>query len=142
MGKFSNFVKNVGRGIKKGATKLWSFGKNAVEKAGKVIRPIAKVVNTITGYTKNLPGAIGWVSGLLNKGSEGVKNIIDMLPDSAAKNKLDEYRNRVENKGHELIDRGKNIVNKVTPWTNAAHKISEKILSRPNAVNNFSPGIA
>lgn len=131
MGKFANFFKKIGAGIKKGATKVWNFGKKVVSKVGKVIRPIADIASKVGGIMSSLPGKAGLIGTGLAAGGSAVKGLVEMLPDSQAKTKLNEVINKGVDTGQNLIARGaaamNNVNNKVQPWLNSGVNISRAI---------------
>ena len=139
MGKIGRFFKKIGQGIKKGATKVWNFGKKAVEKVGRVLRPVADVAEKVGGMMSNLPGKAGLIGTGLAAGGSTVKTLTDMLPNSKAKDKI----NEAINKG---LDTGQNAVNKFSegltqfnnktqPWIRSGVDISRKIADGADRLN-------
>ena len=131
MGKIGKFFKKVWGGVKKGATKVWDVGKKVVEKAGHVLRPAADIAEKAGKFMSILPGKFGKFGQALDGGGRAIKTMTDMLPDSQAKTKLNEYIDNGINKGHSAIDRGKSILNdvnnKTQPWIRSGVDITRHI---------------
>jgi len=131
MGKIGKFFKKLAGGIKKGATKVWNFGKTAVQKVGHVLRPLADVAEKVGGLMSNLPGKAGMIGTGLAAGGSTVKTITDMLPDSKAKTKIEEALNKGLDTGQQWINKGTDVLNKVNnkaqPWIHAGVDISRKL---------------
>ena len=131
MGKFVNFFKKIGRGIKKGATKVWDWTKNAAQKVGKVIRPVADIAAKIGGAMSALPGKAGAIAKGLAYGANTIKGLTNMLPDSQAKTKINEAINKGVDTGQNAVNRFSEGLtqfnNKAQPWINAGVDISRKI---------------
>ena len=143
MGKFANFFKKIGKGIKKGVTKVWNFGKKVVEKAGKIARPVADVVSKVGGAMSALPGKAGAIGTGLAAGGSAVKAITDLLPDSQAKTKINESINKVVDTGQNAINKGVGYMNnfndKAQPWIKSSEQIIRKIGDTANNINDRMP---
>ena len=140
MGRIGRFFKKVWGGIKKGATKVWDVSKNVIQKVAKIARPVADVAQNIGGALSALPGKAGLIGTGLAAGGAAVKGITNMLPDGAAKDKINESIDKV-------VDTGQNAVNKVSegiqrfnnvaqPWINSGVRIANKVALAPG----FRPG--
>ena len=132
MGKFGNFVKNISSGIKKGATKVWEVGRNTVQKVGKVIKPAAEIAAKVGGFMSMLPGKAGLVGKLISTGGEAVKRYTNMLPDSKAKDKINESINKVVDTGQNVVNRASEGIqrfNNITqPWINSGVNIARQLV--------------
>lgn len=140
MGKVGKFFKKVWGGIKKGATKVWDFGKKAVQKVGHVLRPVADVAEKVGGVMSNLPGKAGLIGTGLAAGGATVKTITDMLPDSKAKTKIEEAINKGVDTGQNAVNRFSEGLtqfnNKAQPWIRSGVDISRKIADGVDRLNN------
>ena len=135
------FFKKVWGGIKSGAQKAVQTAKyiggmaaQGIKYIGKHAKPVIKVVKTVAGLGQYIPGGIGDVFGLIDKGLDKVNEWIDMIPDSKLKDKLkdlsgdaskikDNVRGIVDDQGRkvgEIIDRAK-------PWIESAENITNKM---------------
>ena len=131
MGKVGKFFSNALSGLKKGATKVWNFSRNAVGKVGHVLRPIANVAEKVGGVMRALPGKAGMIGSLIQGGASVVKNITNMLPDSRAKTMIEQSIDKGVDTGNRLLNRGadaiNNVNNKVQPWLDAGVNITRKL---------------
>lgn len=121
------FFKRAWNGIKKGASRLGRF-------IGHVAKPIVKVGGFITKGLSHLPGAIGTVAGVVNKGLKVADGVISSLPESKAKQKLQEVSNTVNgaanstaSKAADLAERAKKYAPAVGMITNGAEKVAAKL---------------
>ena len=131
MGKFTDFFKGIGRGIKRGATKIYNGVTKVVPKVVDVIKRAPEYVDKAGRILSLLPGKYGKIGDLIHKGSQFVKPMIDVLPDSKAKEKINEYYNKGESKVNEYYNKGgeliNNVNNKVQPWLRAGGDISRRL---------------
>ena len=138
MGKFGSFFKGLWSGIKKGAVKLWEGTKKVIPRVVDVIKRAPEYVDKAGRLLSLLPGKYGKFGELLNKGSQFVKPMIDVLPDSKAKEKINEYYNKGESKVRELYDKGGGIINDVNnraqPWLNAGGDIARRLANATNGI--------
>ena len=131
MGKFGNFFRKIGEGIKKGATKVWDWSKNAVQKVAKVVRPAADIASKFGGFMRVLPGKFGKFGELIHKGGEYAKGITNLLPNSEAKNKINEAIDKGINTGQNFINKASDGVQRFNnisqPWINSGVDIARHI---------------
>ena len=136
MGKFANFFKRASEGIKNGATKVWNWGKNAVQKVGKVVKPAAEIAGKIGNFLSVLPGKAGLLGKGLAYGANAIRGITNMLPDSEAKTKINEYIDKGERFGTNTVDKVRkvteNINRKAQPWINSGVNIANHLASKLN----------
>lgn len=122
-----SFFKKVWHGVKKGALKVGKF-------IGKVAKPVVKVGKFISKGLSHLPGAIGTVAGVVNKGLNVADGVINSLPESKAKQKLQEVSNSVNgvanttaSKVADLAERAKKYSPAVDMITGGAEKVAAKL---------------
>ena len=131
MGKFGDFFKKVWTGIKKGATKVWDFGKGAVQKIGHLLRPAADIAGKVGGFLSMLPGKAGKFGKLFESGGKAVKTITDMLPESQAKTKIQDALDKGIDTGQRYIKQGTEKLtqfsDKVHPWRDSGTRIARTI---------------
>ena len=131
MGKVGKFFSNSLTGLKKGATKVWNFGKNAVGKVGHVLRPMADVAEKVGGVMRALPGKAGMIGSLIQGGASAIKNITNMLPDSKAKTMIEKSIDKGVDTGQRILNKGVDVVNRVNdktqPWINSGINITRKL---------------
>lgn len=138
MGKFANFFKKIGQGIKKGATKIWDGAKKVIPRVVDVIKRAPEYADKAGRFLSLLPGKYGKFGELLHKGSQFVKPMIDVLPDSKAKEKINEYYNKGESKVQEIYDKGGGIIDdinkKAQPWIHAGGDIARRLARATNNI--------
>ena len=131
MGKVGKFFSNSLGGLKRGATKVWSFGKNVVGKAGHVLRPMADVAEKVGSVMRALPGKAGMIGSLIQGGASAIKNITNMLPDSKAKTMIEQSIDKGVDTGQRILNKGVDVVNRVNdktqPWINSGINITRKL---------------
>ena len=139
MGKVGRFFKKLWGGVKKGTTKVWNFGKKAVQKVGHVLRPVADVAEKVGGLMSNLPGKAGLIGTGLAAGGSTIKTITDMLPESKAKTKIEEAISKGVDTGQQWINKGTGIINdvnnKVQPWIHSGVNIGRKLADGADRLN-------
>ena len=143
MGKIKNFFRKIGEGIKKGATKVWNWSKNVVQKVAKIARPVADVASKVGGAMSALPGKAGAIGTGLAAGGETIKQITDLLPNSTAKDKINNAIDKGLDTGQQFINRGAlfatNLNNKFQPWINATSNIANKVADGADKLYNIMP---
>ena len=136
MGKIGKFFSKVFEGVKKGATKVWNFGKKVVEKTGRVLRPAADIASKIGGFMKFLPGKAGKIGELLHGGASAIKKYTSLLPDSKAKTMIEQSIDKGVDTGQKLLNKGADVMNKVNdkaqPWIDSGVNISRKLADEFN----------
>jgi len=134
MGKFGNFFKKIGQGIKKGATKIWDGAKKVIPRVVDVVKRLPEYADKAGRVLSLLPGKAGMLGQLIHQGGQFVKPLIDKLPDGRAKEKIQQYSDKVIDKGENAVNkfsRGLNdFNNKAQPWIRAGGDISRSIVSR------------
>ena len=149
MGKFSNFFKKIGQGIKKGATKIWDGAKKVIPRVVDVVKRLPEYADKAGRILSLLPGKYGKFGQLFQKGSQFVKPLIDKLPDGKAKDKIQQFTDNAIDKGNQLIDKGGGIINDVTrrvqPWIRAggdiSRSISDRLIGQPNPFRYAVPKV-
>lgn len=132
MGKFLNFFKNIGQGIKRGATKVVDFVKNKAAPAiGRIVRPAIDIASKVGGFMSVLPGKFGKYGELFHKGADAVREITNLLPNSQAKDKINDAVNTIDDGGGSLINKAQQGIerfNNITqPWLNSGINIARRI---------------
>ena len=114
-----SFFSNVAQRVGKFAGKVW----NGVKAAGKFVGKIAKpVLNTVA----MLPGKIGLIGKAGSAGLEFAKNIVDRIPNQAAKDKLNQYIDKGQDLVNKAQDKAQSVVGKVTPYAEAGLSLMNK----------------
>jgi len=126
-----SFFKKVWGGIKKGATKVYDFGKKVVGKVGHVLRPITDIASKVGGFMSMLPGKAGKIGQGLAAGGQAIKTLTGMLPESQAKQKIESAIDRGLDTGQRYLkegtDRVTQISDRVQPWIRSGVQIGRTI---------------
>ena len=101
---FGNKVKNFGLRV----------GSTLAHAAPKII----KVGNFVTGALSHLTGAIGTAAGVIHKGLDTVNKVINSLPNSSFKEKLQNLSDKVK-------DAANNTHNVIKPYAETAKVIGD-----------------
>jgi len=120
MGIFSK----IGGGIKHILQRGGSIVKDVVKKAAPVVYNIAQKGTSLLSH---VPGTIGTVAGLANKGLNVAKNLVENIPNSKAKEAL----TNVINKGQSAVNTGQNHA---TNLTNRVSSVANPILQTTSQV--------
>ena len=127
----NTFFRKVWNGTKTGATKVWSGLKKGAEFVGRVSKPIANMASTAGQILSVLPGKAGDFGRALNSGVNAVKGIINMLPNSGVKDKLNNAIESGAGYVNDKIDKGKGLVEdlnrKAQPWIQSSSQIADRI---------------
>ena len=132
-----SFFKNIGSSIKtgfqRGVPKVISTLKNVGNLGLRGVSFIGKHSKPILNILKNVPGTIGDVSNLLDKGISKVNEYVDMLPQGTVKDKLKELSGSAsgikDNIKNKLEDTSKAVINKSQPWIESASNITNRLNS-------------
>ena len=101
---FGNKVKNFGLRV----------GSTLAHAAPKII----KVGSFVSGALSHLPGAIGTAAGVIHKGFDTVNKVINSLPDSSFKDKLQNLSDKAQ-------DAANNAHNVIKPYAETAKVIGD-----------------
>jgi len=128
MGLFSK----IGSAVKRVATKAGGMIKAG---AKKVLPVVMNIAEKGTNLLSHLPGTIGTVAGMANKGLNAVRNVISSVPNEKARNALTNAVNR----GQNLVNSGQtaatNISNRAqaaTPMLNQVSKVAQNTMRLVN----------
>ena len=103
MGIFSKIV----GGMKRIAQRTGSIVKEGIKRAAPVVLNLAQKG---TSLLQHAPEMIGTEAGLANKGINMVKGVVDRIPNSAARDKI----NNVLNQGQSAVNRGEDRAKQIT----------------------------
>lgn len=124
----------IGRWFKK----AWKKVKKVAKKVGRFIADKGlKVGRFVTGVAQHIPGKIGMVAGLANKGIAAAQAAIDAIPKGKVKDKLqqgldkaNEVKSRAEAAGDKVIG----VANKVAGATNAVIDTGKNVVANVKKV--------
>ena len=118
--RFSNF-----------ANKVKNFGIRVGSGLAKVAPKVIKVGSFVSGALSHLPGVIGTAAGAIHKGLDVANRVIDSLPNSSFKNKLQDLSNKASTTTDKTVD-------KISPAVNTAKVIGD---TAGQIINTVKPRI-
>ena len=111
MGRLLNGIKKVGR---------WT-NRKVLKPVGRFRKKTGlKIADAVTSVASMIPGTIGAVAGLANKGIKAVRDVIDKVPSGKVKDKLQQGLSKAES----VVDKGKQVGNKIV---NAANSTKDAV---------------
>ena len=117
MGRLLNGIKKVGR---------WT-NRKLVKPVGRFRKKTGlKIADAVTSVASMIPGTIGAVAGLANKGIKAVRDVIDKVPSGKVKDKLQQGLSKAEN----VVDKGKQVGDKIVNAANSTKDVVANIQKR------------
>ncbi len=117
MGRLLNGIKKVGR---------WT-NRKVLKPVGRFRKKTGlKIADAVTSVASMIPGTIGAVAGLANKGIKAVRDVIDKVPSGKVKDKLQQGLSKVEN----VVDKGKQVGDKIVNAANSTKDVVANIQKR------------
>ena len=107
-----NFFKKIGNGFKKAGR--WIKDK-ALPAVGRIVKPILSVVGL-------LPGKIGMIGKVGSAIAGAASNVIDKIPNHAARDKLHGIVDNVNNKFQDGVNKGQQMANGANDVVNATRE--------------------
>lgn len=117
MGRLLNGIKKVGR---------WT-NRKVLKPVGRFRKKTGlKIADAVTSVASMIPGTIGAVAGLANKGIKAVRDVIDKVPSGKVKDKLQQGLSKAEN----VVDKGKQVGDKIVNAANSTKDVVANIQKR------------
>ena len=117
MGRLLNGIKKVGRWI----------NRKVLKPVGRFMKKTGlKIADGVTSVASMIPGSIGAVAGLANKGIKAVRDVIDKVPSGKVKDKLKQGLSKAES----VVDKGKQVGDKITNAANSTKDVVANIQKR------------
>ena len=113
------------------ANKVKNFGIRVGSGLAKVAPKILKVGSFVAGGLSHIPGFIGQAAGYVHKGLDAANRLINSLPNSSFKDKLQDLSNKASNATDKTVD-------KLSPTANTAKVIGD---TANQIINNVKPHI-
>ena len=141
------WMQNAWSGAKNIASKVGATAKKVggkivqgVKYVGKAAKPVLNVAKKVADYAEAIPGVVGDVAGMVNKGIEKFNDWVDTyLPDGTVKRKLKEASgeasdlvNRGERYAREKADQVSGYVVQTKPYIDQAGRYVNAIDNIPN----------
>lgn len=96
----------------------------------RIVKPVQRIFGKISPIVKTgfeigskIPQVINNIRDRKKEFSDRIDHIVDQLPNSGIKDKIREAVNRGNQAADRVIDRGRQISDRVMPWVNAGNKI-------------------
>ena len=103
------------------------FGIRVGSGLAKVAPKVLKAGSFIAGGLSHLPGVLGIAAGLVYKGLNGVNRLIDSLPDSSFKNKLQELSDKAATTTSNIQPKLMNAAKTAAVYGDTAGKVIDAI---------------
>ena len=96
------------------------LAKNIIDRGRQIIGKVSPFVKKGFEFAQRIPGFINNAKQKKEQVSSDIKGVVDMLPNSKIKDKIQNIVDRV-------IDKGREISDKAMPWVNSGYDISRRI---------------
>ena len=103
------------------------FGIRVGSGLAKVAPKVIKVGSFISGALSHMPGFIGQAAGYVHKGLDAVNRVIDSLPNSSFKSKLQDLSDKTNNAVNVIKPKIDNAANTAAVIGNTAGKVIDAI---------------
>ena len=113
-----NIKMRLGERFANFANKVKTFGLKAGSTLMNVAPKVIKVGSFVSGALSHVPGFIGQAAGWVHRGLDAANRIIDTLPNSSFKNKLQDLSNKANDATNKTVDR-------ITPAAQTAKVIGD-----------------
>ena len=104
-------------------------------------KPVANFASTAGQILSVLPGRIGEFGRAFNKGVNVVKDLVNLLPNSNAKEKINNAINNGSDWVNDKFDRGRqiteNVNNTVQPWIHSGTQIADRLRRYATDFTNY-----
>ena len=120
-------------GIKKFFKKIGGWVKDKFHKAknavAKFAKPVVKVAKKVVNFVDKTP--LGPVLSKVSGGIfDGVKKVINILPDGEVKNNVQNFANKAESTAGQVVNKVENAQNKARDIVDRGKRVSDVIQSR------------
>ena len=120
-------------GIKKFFKKIGGWVKDKFHKAknavAKFAKPVVKVAKKVVNFVDKTP--LGPVLSKVSGGIfDGVKKVINILPDGEVKNNVQNFANKAESTAGQVVNKVENAQNKARDIVDRGKRLSDVIQSR------------
>ncbi len=111
------------------------LAKNMIDKSRQIIGKVSPYIKKGFEFAQRIPGFISNAKQKKEKVSDDIKSVVDILPNSKIKDKIQNIVNKGDQAVDRVIDKGKEISNQAMPWINSGYNISRRIKT-PYMTNN------
>ena len=130
-----SFFRGAWDKVKKVGGKIGGAIKNGARVVGRIAKPVANIISGVSGFLAGAPGKIGQIAGVVRKGIDGARKLIDLLPDSKFKTKLEEGSDKADdivNKGEKFVSHYADKGKEYTPFLD---RVSDVVQKGGDAIN-------
>lgn len=129
------FFQGAWNKVRKVGGKIGGAIKGAVHTVGKITKPVMNIISGVSGFLQGAPGKVGKIAGAVRKGVDTAKKLINLLPDSNFKKRLEEGSDKAE----QIVRRGEQVVGDVVEkgreYAPFIDKVGELVQRGGEAVN-------
>ena len=101
--------------------------KGVINKGSQILGKVSPLIKKGFGFIKKIPGFLGLVKEKKDQVSDNIQDVVNMLPNSGIKDKIQNIVNRCDQFANRVIDKGREISDRAMPWVDAGYNISRKI---------------
>lgn len=103
------------------------LAKNVIDKGRQIIGKVSPFIKKGFEFAQRIPGFINNAKQKKEQVSSDIKGVVDMLPNSKIKDKIQNIVDRGDQAVGRVIDKGREISDKAMPWVNSGYDISRRI---------------
>ena len=103
------------------------LAKNIIDRGRQIIGKVSPFVKKGFEFAQRIPGFINNAKQKKEQVSSDIKGVVDMLPNSKIKDKIQNIVDRGDQAVGRVIDKGREISDKAMPWVNSCYDISRRI---------------
>ena len=113
------------------------LAKNVINKGRQIIGKVSPFIKKGFEFAQKIPGLINNAKKKKEQISDDIKGVVDKLPNSKIKDKIQTIVDKGDQAVGRVIDKGKEISNQAMPWINSGYEISRKIYMNNNMGQNM-----
>ena len=103
------------------------LAKNVIDKCRKFIGKVSPFINKVFEFSQRIPGYINNAKRKKEQVSDDIKGVVDILPNSKIKDKIQNIVNRGDQAVDRVIDKGREMSDKAMPWVNSGYDIARRV---------------
>ena len=103
------------------------LAKNIIDRGRQIIGKVSPFVKKGFEFAQRIPGFINNAKQKKEQVSSDIKGVVDMLPNSKIKDKIQNIVNRGDQAVDRVIDKGREMSDKAMPWVNSGYDIARRV---------------
>lgn len=103
------------------------LAKNIIDRGRQIIGKVSPFVKKGFEFAQRIPGFINNAKRKKEQVSDDIKGVVDMLPNSKIKDKIQNIVNRGDQAVDRVIDKGREMSDKAMPWVNSGYDIARRV---------------